>query len=102
MDATLSTNPESQAVTLTKGRHFLCIEAVWEIEALARVLPGLVPLDTADSPHYAVRALAGRIASLSNALLSALDDDAETEDALRQRVLLTPTQELECTSPVSH
>lgn len=84
---TTPTNPEGGVITLSVARLDVCLEAVWEIEHLSRALPDLVPLDTGDSPHFLVRGIAGRLVSLSNALLSALDDD-DTDAALRQMVLL--------------
>jgi hypothetical protein len=58
----------------------LCLEVGWEIDALARVLPGLVPC-VADGPegadpHFVVRALAGRLLRLSGVLMGMADNEA--------------------------
>lgn len=70
-------------VTLTEQKKALLLEAIYEIDKLSRVLPGLVPVDE-DQTHYAVKGVAGRMVRLSNALLSGLDDEHATEDDLKQ------------------
>lgn len=74
-DGTLTLHDDGSA-TLSRERLNAGLEAAWELEALAQVLPGLVPC-TADSgpAHFAVRGIADRIRRLSCAAMSALSDD---------------------------
>ena len=47
-------------VTMEEKRQFLCLEVAWEIDAMARVLPDLVPnTDEGYGHHFLVRAMAG-------------------------------------------
>jgi hypothetical protein len=60
------------------------------LEALAQVLPGLVPNLAESGPsHFAVRGIADRIRRLSCAVMSGLSDDAETLANLEREVLGT-------------
>lgn len=54
--------------------HATMLQAVYELDKLARVLPSLVPVDE-DQHHYAVKGVAGRMLRLTSVLLSGLDDD---------------------------
>ena len=82
---------ENDAVTLSKARHMVCLEAAWELEALAYVLPDLVPnVDEAHGAYHAVRGIAGRLVTLSNVLMAALGDDVVKTSELESRVLVTP------------
>lgn len=65
---------------LTELGEKLCTEAAWEIEALARVLPSLVPIEDRGA-HFVVRAMAGRLLRLSMVLQSALEGDQGDEEA---------------------
>ena len=83
------TTAKNEAVTLSKSRHLVCLEVAWELEALALLLPNLVPnVDEAHGAHHAVRGIAGRFVELSNVLMSALGDDAETTEDLERRVFI--------------
>lgn len=74
-DNTLTKHAQG-GVTLSQERLDICLESVYELEALAQILPGLVPNAAESGPaHYAVRALADRIRRLSCTVLSSLDDD---------------------------
>ena len=73
--------------TPSKERIGLCFDATYEIDKLARVLPGMVPLDE-DQAHYAVRAIAGRLLRLTHVLMSALGDDMETVADMRAILFL--------------
>ena len=64
-------------------RKHLCLEATWELDKIARMLPGLVPLDD-DQQHFAVKALAGRILRLTSALMDGLGDDTRTNEDMRR------------------
>ena len=86
-DNTLTEHADG-SVTLSASRLHVCLEAAWELEALAQVLPGLVPC-TADSgpAHFAVRGIADRIRRLSCAAMSALSDDLHPLEDLQRTVL---------------
>jgi len=58
-------------------RRRLCLEGVYELDKIARVLPGLVPLED-DQNHYAVKALAGRMLRLTHMLMLGLDEHEAT------------------------
>jgi hypothetical protein len=88
MDGTLITNPENEAVTLSKSRHAVCMEATWEIDALCRALPGLVQSADDHEIHLVARGIAGRILRLANALGAALFDEVVTTGDLQRRVML--------------
>lgn len=66
------------AAQLTEVGGKFCIEAAWEIEALARVLPDLVPIDESGA-HYVVRAIASRLLRLSSVLQSAMQGEEEAD-----------------------
>jgi selenocysteine lyase/cysteine desulfurase len=90
MADTLHFDPSTEAATLSKSRHAVCLEAVWEIEAMTVVLPGLVGVDASGNSmsHFVVRAVAARLNQLANALLAGLDDPAVTVRELHKTVLL--------------
>lgn len=69
---------EGGQVILSYDRVLVCLEAAWELDALARVLPGLVPCvaDGAPDPHFVVRAMAGRLLRLSGVLMGMADNEA--------------------------
>lgn len=68
------------ALILSQETKMLLLDAVWELDKLGRLMPGLVPLDSGQA-HYAVKGLAGRMIRLTGALMRALDED-EDEKAL--------------------
>lgn len=69
------TRNENKSVTLGKDRHMVCLQSAWELEALAYMLPTLVPNTNEDSSaHFSVRGIASRVLALSNVLMSTLDD----------------------------
>lgn len=72
-----------EGVTLSEPRMMACLEAAWELDALARVLPGLVPRDD-QGMHLAVRGVAGRLLRLAHVLMSGLGDDAEPTEKLER------------------
>lgn len=59
-------------------RRRICLEGVYELDKIARVLPGLVPLDD-DQNHYAVKALSGRMLRLTHMLMRGLDEYEATQ-----------------------
>lgn len=69
----------------------LCLEVAWEIDAISRVLPGLVPCVAENTDqHFVVRAMAGRLLRLSGVLVGLADD--ETMDDLMQVIHLQAGQ----------
>ncbi len=80
---------ENGDVTLSKSRKLVCLEAVWELESLATLLPTLVPpIDDELQMHQVVRGIAGRIKSLAHVVSAAVHDEVETTDALERKVLV--------------
>lgn len=88
-DGTLTLHDDGSA-TLSRERLNAGLEAAWELEALAGILPSLVPC-TADSgpAHFAVRGIADRIRRLSCATMSAMSDDLHPLADLQRTVLGT-------------
>lgn len=70
------TTAENGAVTLSKDRSKVCLEAAWELEAIALMLPDLVPAPTAEElqTHFRVRCVVARVRELANALMAGLND----------------------------
>lgn len=80
---------ENKSVTLGQDRHTVCLQAAWELEAMAFLLPTLVPnIDEGSGAHYAVRGIASRVLALSNVLMSALYDEVETTRDLENIVFV--------------
>ena len=84
------TDHSNGAATLTHERLKVCLEAAWELEALAMVLPGMVPMDgAARSSHLVVRGMAGRLKQLAGVLIAGLSDRLEETDDLNCTVMVT-------------
>lgn len=83
------TTAENKSVTLGKDRHTVCLQSAWELEALAFVLPTLVPNDADSGAHYAVRGIASRVLALSNVLIAALGDEVQTTRDLEAITFVT-------------
>lgn len=87
-------------VSLDEDRQLLCLEAVWELDALARTLPHMVPApqnfedytDECMRMGYLLRAAAGRMLRLTSVLMSCIGDDIDTTADLANVVLLTKGQ----------
>jgi hypothetical protein len=80
---------DGEPTTLSHVRKRIAMEAVWELDALATVLPTVVPhIEEDQGPHYAVRGIAARLKVLSQVLMSALDDDATHPDELARKLML--------------
>lgn len=77
-------------ITLSHTRRRACLEAAWEIEALASLLP---KIDLTEEPAAALqlRGLAARLAQLAGVVMSGLDD-AAVPDADLQRLLHPPSR----------
>jgi len=60
----------------TDERKRVCLEASWELEALGKLLPAVLP-SSVDvlSETMQVRCIAARLRTLASALMTALDDD---------------------------
>ena len=86
-DNTLTEHADG-SVTLSASRLNVSLEACWELEALAGILPSLVPMTAESGPaHFAVRGIADRIRRLSCATMSALSDDLHPLEDLQRMVL---------------
>ncbi len=83
---TSGTDGNSLRESMDARRHLACLRAAWEIDVIARALPGLVPSDSGCEETYAgqllLRALAGRLLRLTHVLTSALADDAVATESL--------------------
>lgn len=71
--------PEAQtfeSYPWTDERKRVCLEASWELEALGKLLPAVLP-NSVDvlSETMQVRCIAARLRTLASALMTALDDD---------------------------
>ena len=80
---TLVEHPDG-SVTLSGARQLVCLQAAWELDALADILPGIV--SDSFSAHLAVRGIAARICTLSQVLMSGLSDDLKTQAGLERDV----------------
>jgi len=80
-----STNPAQTNILHDSDRVLLCLQATYELDKIARILPSTVPLNE-DQIHYAVKALAGRMLRLTSALLDGLGDDGVTTEEIRKIV----------------
>lgn len=89
MDGSL-TQHENKSVTLTEERRDLCLEATWELDAIAK---GLVAFASAvNEPEsgqheYACRAVAARVHDLAMLLMYGLSEASESLDDLRTRLV---------------
>lgn len=74
---TKATAPEP-GLSLSHARMMVCLEAAWEIDALARALPGQVPnIEECMAAGHVVRGISGRLLRLAFVLMSGLGDDAQ-------------------------
>lgn len=76
-------------ITLSHTRQRACLEAAWEIEALASLLP---KLDLTEQPVAALqlRGVAARLAQLAGVVMSGLDDEAVQERDLYRQLMFGP------------
>lgn len=92
-DNTLTEHQDGSA-TLSPDRLSACLEACYELEALASILPGVVPnVSQADGAHLAVRGIAHRIRRLSRVVMGGLSDDVETVKTLERALFISPQRE---------
>ena len=85
-------NTERPGVTLSHARKLVCLEAVWEIDALARILPGLLPDDEEDNGRLAVRGVAGRLLRLAFVVMNGIDDEMQPTEKLEKIISLDSGQ----------
>ena len=74
--------------TDTSPRLSVCLDAVYELDALARALPGLMPIDERGQAHLVTRGIAARMLRLTKSLLDGLTDDSVPTAELSKVVLL--------------
>lgn len=79
---------ERPGVTLSHDRKLVCLEAAWEIDALARILPNLVPCEEEDKGRMAVRGVAGRLLRLAFVLMNGIDDEQQPTEKLEKIISL--------------
>jgi hypothetical protein len=83
------TKNADHSVTLSAARSGLCLDATWEIEALALALPGLIPdTDENNAACLLVRGVAARIVQLNSAVMGGINDDLETVNRLHRVITL--------------
>lgn len=78
----------SDDVVLSRARQLACLEATWELSALARQLPCLTPLDGVSQQHLVIRGIAARMESLANIVMSGIDEPEEDVPTERLRRML--------------
>lgn len=79
----------SSLATMTEQRQMVSLEAVWEIDAIARNLPGLADgVEDQTAVRLLVRAMAGRMLRLTGALMSVLNEEDEPTEDLARIVML--------------
>lgn len=89
MDGSL-TQHENKAVTLTGERRSLCLEATWELDAIAKGLVAFASVGTeaeSGQHEYACRAVATRIHALAMLLMYGVSEETESLDDLRSRLV---------------
>ena len=45
---------QDQSITMSNDRQIVCLEVVWEIDAIARALPSLIPESDHTLQHHLV------------------------------------------------
>ncbi len=82
------TRHKDESVTISEARRLVLLEATWEIDALALLLPKTAPQEKMyESGHLAVRGIAGRMRALSSILMSGLED-ADSIDRWEAEVMV--------------
>lgn len=75
-------HPDQGCVCLSDARHRACLEAAWEIEALARLLPRVSGQGADTDMALQMRGLGARMAALAGVVMSGLDDEVATDRSL--------------------
>lgn len=84
--ATAKATPDIGPV-MDEGRITVCLEAAWEIDALARLLPSLLTRDDDNLAEFLqVRGIAARLRSIATVLMSACSDEQEAIESLRKKL----------------
>ena len=86
------TTHQDDSITLSLERKMLCLEAAWELSALAKALPPLNPYcgcDETTCAHLVIRGIAARMASLAGVLNDGLGDNLVLNPALEAIVMVT-------------
>lgn len=83
---------DQNGVTLDGPRKMACLEAAWEIDALARILPGLLPDDEEDNGRLAVRGVAGRLLRLAFVVMNGIGDEMQPTEKLEKIISLDSGQ----------
>lgn len=93
MDKSLIVHADGSA-TLSKDRLALCLDATYELEALAYVLPSVTTNGDleATASGLVVRGLAARFVALANVLMAAVGDDAASTGGLASTVFVAPLE----------
>jgi hypothetical protein len=89
---TLITHPDD-SITLSLERKIICLQAAWELDALAKALPPLNPYcgcDETTCAHLVIRGIAARMASLAGVLNDGLGDNHVLDQTLQAVVMVTP------------
>ena len=76
--------PQDGGAVLSEERRLVCLEAAWELEAMANVLPSLVPIYL--PCHFVLRGLSDRIRRLSDVVVSGLSDEEDPLEKLERMV----------------
>lgn len=72
---------------MDKPRRLVCLDAAWEIDALARLLPTLVKCEGGGPAEFLqVRGISARLQFLSSLLLEACCDQSKTTEELSARL----------------
>lgn len=75
-------HPDQGCICLSDARHRACLEAAWEIEALARLLPRVLGQGADTDMALQMRGLGARMAALAGVVMSGLDDEVATDRSL--------------------
>ena len=68
----------------TDERRLLALEAVWELEALGKLLPKIVPLKGEDNEApLQVQGISARLCTPASALMTAIDDEPVPPSEIR-------------------
>lgn len=77
----------AKPLILEERRRMACLQAAWEVDAIARALPGMVNRDE-HFGHLQVRAMAGRLLRLSSVIIFGLDDGVVDTERLEHIISL--------------
>jgi|JI10StandDraft_1071094.scaffolds.fasta_scaffold276694_2 hypothetical protein len=81
----------ADSVTLSKARRDICMDAAYELDAIAAMLPSAVEKsdEVAMASHLRVRCMAARVQALAIVLMSGLLDEAVTTQELQSKVIVS-------------